>query len=142
MSRPFRSLLYLALVGAAVFFLLAHLTGAKSAFHALYGLDGYWVVGALAAQILSYVACGELIGAAVQLSGNSLTLTKGILITLASNTIGTLGAGFVGTAGTSYHWVRGGGLSPKSAALAGWLPPIFNNGVLVLLSNWGLIVLL
>jgi glycosyltransferase 2 family protein len=137
-----RSLLYLAFLGAAVFFLLAQMTGAKSAVRALYGLGGYWVAAAVIAQILSYVASGGLIRAAVQLSGESVTLIRGILITLASNTIGTLGVGFVGTAATSYHWVRGGGISRKTAALAGWLPPIINNAVLVALSNWGLIVLL
>ena len=110
MSRQFRSLLYLAFLGGAAFFLLAHLTRAESAFRALYDLDGYWVAAAVVAESLSYVACGGLIGAAVQLSGKSLTLTRGILITLASNTIGTLGPGFAGTAGTSYHWARGGGL--------------------------------
>src|SRR5215831_20549070 len=99
-----RSLLYLAFLGAAVFFLLAQLMGAKSAVRALYGLGGYWVAAAVIAQIFSYVASGGLIRAAVQLSGKSVTLIRGILITLASNTIGTLGVGFVGTAATSYQF--------------------------------------
>lgn len=141
-SRLFRLILYLAFLGATLFFVLPHLTDAKSAVRAMYTLDGYWVVAALAVQVLSYAASGGLIRAAIQLSGKSITLVKGVLITLASNTIGTLGAGFIGTAATSYRWVRRDGLSPKTAALAGWLPPIFNNGVLVALSNWGLVVLL
>jgi uncharacterized protein (TIRG00374 family) len=142
MSRLFRWLFYVAVLGAAAFFLLPHLADAKSDFRALYDLNGYWVAAAVVGQMLSYTASGGLIRAAIQLSGKSITLIRGTLITLAANTIGTLGGGFIGTAATSYHWVRDGGFSPKTAALAGWLPPIFNNAVLILLSNWGLIVLL
>src|SRR5262249_60750294 len=60
----------------------------------------------------------------------------------ALNWMGRFGVGFGGTGATSYRGGGGGGNSRKTAALAGWLPPIINNGVLVALSNWGLIVLL
>jgi glycosyltransferase 2 family protein len=139
--RITRSVVSLIFLGAAVHFVLPYLTTFETASRTLRSLWGYWLLAALVAQVLSYIASGGLVTSVVRLSGDSVSPLRGTLITLASNTMGTLGGGFLTTATTSYRWVRQG-TSTDAAALSGWLPPIINNLVLLGVSNWGLLVLL
>lgn len=140
--RITRSAVYLVFLGVAVHFLLPQLTTIETAGRLLENLSPAWLTAAMAAQVLSYIASGYLVTSLVQLSGQSVSPARGVLVTLAANTVGTLGAGFIGTAVTSYRWVRGSGVTQEVAALSGWLPPFLNNSVLVALSNWGLVVLI
>jgi uncharacterized membrane protein YbhN (UPF0104 family) len=48
----------------------------------------------------------------------------------------------VGNAAATYRWTRGNGVSREGAMLAGWLPPLFNNGALVVIGIFGLLHLL
>lgn len=139
--RVTRSVISLLFLGAAVHFVLPHLTTIETASQTLSRVWGYWLFAAVAAQILSYLASGCLVTSVVRLSGDVVSPGRGALITLASNTVGTLGGGFIGTATSSYRWVRQG-VSTDAAALSGWLPPIINNVVLLGVSSWGLLVLL
>ena len=139
--RITRSVVSLIFLGAAVHFVLPHLTTFETASQTLSRVWGYWLFAALAAQVLSYISSGGLVSSVVRLSGDRVSPARGVLITLASNTVGTLGGGFIGTTTSSYRWIRRG-VSTEAAALSGWLPPIINNLVLLGVSNWGLLILL
>lgn len=64
------------------------------------------------------------------------------MITMASASIGAVVGGTVGSAGTTYRWMKRGKVNDETATLAGIVPGLFDNIVLVLVSTIGLIYLI
>jgi hypothetical protein len=71
-----------------------------------------------------------------------LSVWKGTLITMASVSIGLVAGGWVGGATATYGWIRRENHDGNTAVLAGTLPALLNNGVLVGVSLIGTIYLL
>jgi glycosyltransferase 2 family protein len=140
-ARLARSLLYLIIIGLAVYILLPQLTSIKESIRVLRSMSP-WLVGlALLAQIGSYVARGYLIKAIVDLGKTRLSLGRGVLIALAAGSVGLVG-GWVGAAAATYRWIERGEDTSKEAVLAGILPPLLNEIMLVLATIIGLVYLL
>ncbi len=102
-----------------------------------------WAVGvALAAQILSYLGNGYLLKAIVALVGQTMTILSCTLIVTAASSIGLVAGGLFANAAATYRWVHSRGVSAEGAILAGWLPTVFNNFTLIIVSVAGMLFLL
>lgn len=140
--RIARSIPVLLLVGLAVHLLLPQITALEHSLQVIRQM-ALWAVGlAVLAQVLSYAGSGYLLRALVAVAGQTLTMLRGTLITLAGSSIGLVAGGMVGNAAAVYRWLRGSGIDRDGALLAGWLPSLLNNGLLLLVSLVGMLHLL
>jgi uncharacterized protein (TIRG00374 family) len=137
-----RYLLPLIVLGLAVHLLLPQITSLEHSIQVLRQM-ALWAVGlAIAAQIASYLGSGYLLSALVTLSGDTLSVLRGTLITLAGASFGMVAGGMVGSATAVYRWMQKEKVEPQAATLAGTIPGLFNNVVLLAVSLVGLIHLL
>jgi uncharacterized protein (TIRG00374 family) len=140
-SRLVRFLLYLIIIGLAVYILLPQIPSLEESIHVLRSMLP-WLVGlALLAQIGSYVGRGYLLKAIVDLGKTRVSLGRGVLIALAAGSVGLVG-GWVGAGAATYRWIEQGEDHSKEAVLAGILPPFLNEIVLVLVTILALAYLL
>jgi uncharacterized protein (TIRG00374 family) len=140
-ARLVRALLYLIIIGLAVYFLLPQLTSLEESIRVLRSMTP-WLVGlALLAQVGSYIGRGYLLKSIVDLGKTRLSLGRGVSIALAAGSIGLVG-GWVGAAAATYRWIEKGKDTSKEAVLAGILPPFLNEIMLVLVTIIGLVYLL
>jgi uncharacterized protein (TIRG00374 family) len=137
-----RYLLPLIVLGLAVHLLLPQITSLEHSIQVLRQM-ALWAVGlAIAAQIASYLGSGYLLKALVTLSGDALSVLRGTLITLAGASFGMVAGGMVGSATAVYRWMQKEKVEPQAATLAGTIPGLFNNVVLLAVSLVGLVHLL
>ena len=137
-----RSLVYLIIIGLAVYIFLPQITSIEESIRVLRSMSP-WLVGlALLAQIGSYVGRGYLLKVIVDLGKTRLSLGRGVLIALAAGSIGLVAGGWVGAAAATYRWIGKGEETSKEAVLAGTLPPFLNEIMLVLVTIIGLVYLL
>lgn len=140
--RLVRYLLPLILIGLAVHLLLPQIDTLKQSTKVIEGMT-YWVLAlAVVAQILSYAGSGFLLRAIVAVAGQRITIIKGMIVIAASYTIGLVAGGAVASAASTYRWLRNNNVSGQGAFLAGWLPAVFYDIVLIGVSIFGLLHLL
>ncbi|MCB0065431.1 MAG: flippase-like domain-containing protein [Caldilineaceae bacterium] len=142
--RPAKTLRYvvtLALLGLAVHLLLPQLASLEHALDVLRGMSRSLVLLAIGAQIMSYVGSGYLLQSGVSLLKQRITIYQGILVTLAANSMGLLAGGTVTALAATFRWLHLLGVNNQAAALAGVMPLLFNNGLLLFLSCFGLVYL-
>lgn len=137
--RWLRYLVPLTLIGLAVHLLLPQFADLKKSGAVLNNMPTWLLALAALMQIGSYVGSGILLQGLVGLSGGQMSVGRGIVINLASSSIGLVAAGIVGSSVAIYNWVRATGVNAQGAGLAATLKSIFNNGLLLLLSVFGLI---
>jgi uncharacterized protein (TIRG00374 family) len=102
-----------------------------------------WAVAiALVAQTLSYIGNGYLLKSIIAVAGQRMSILSSTLIATAASSIGLVAGGLIGNAAATYRWVHSHGVSAEGAILAGWLPTMFNNVALILVSFVGLLYLL
>ena len=140
--RVGRYLPLLLLLGLAVHLILPQIATLEQSVQIIKGMALWAVALAVVAQVLSYAGSGFLLQAIVAVVGQRLSVVRSMLITMAASSIGLVAGGPVGNAAATYRWTRGNGVSREGAVLAGWLPPLFNNGVLVVVGIFGLLHLL
>jgi len=140
--RVGRYLPLLLLLGLAVHLILPQLATLEQSLQVIKGMALWAVALAVLAQVLSYVGSGFLLRAIVAVVGQRLSVIRSILITMAASSIGLVAGGPVGNAAATYRWTRASGISAEGAMLAAWLPPLFNNGALVVIGIFGLLHLL
>jgi uncharacterized protein (TIRG00374 family) len=136
-----RYLLFLCLLGLAMYFLLPRLAAMRHALLVVSTLRVPYVLLAFGAQILSYLGSGYLLRSVGKSKSETLSVFDGVLVTAAANSVGTLGGGVIGTAGMTYMFLRRKGMDRGRASLGGWLSIYLNNGVLAAASLGGLLVL-
>ena len=78
----------------------------------------------------------------MQISGSKLSILRGTLITLAGTSLGMVAGGIVGSSAAIYRWMQKENVRPEAATLAGTIPGLFNDIVLVSVSLVGLVHLL
>jgi uncharacterized protein (TIRG00374 family) len=140
--RVGRTLLPLIILGLAVHLILPEIATLGHSYQVIKGMI-FWAFGlAVAAQIASYLGSGYLLKALVNLSGSSLSIIRGTMITLAGASFGMVAGGMVGSATAVFHWMEKEQVKPEAATLAGTIPGLFNNVVLVAVSLVGLVHLL
>jgi uncharacterized protein (TIRG00374 family) len=137
-----RYLLPLILLGLAVHLILPQITTLEHSYQVIKGMLPWAIALAIAAQAISYLGSGYLLKALVDISGNRLSVWRGTLITLAGASFGMVAGGMVGSAAAIYRWMQKEQVKPEAATLAGTIPGLFNNIVLVTVSLVGLVHLL
>jgi len=140
--RPARLLLSLLILGLAVYWLASRLTSLEDSINVIRVMSLGLVSLAGLAQIGSYLGSGYLLKVIADFGKARVSIVRGTLITLASASIGVLAGGWVGTAAATYHWVARSEDNPEEAALAGLLPPLYNNVLLTVVTVIGLVCLL
>ncbi len=141
-ARAARYLIPLILLGLAVHLILPQIASLKSSYQVIKNMIIWAVALAVIAQAASYLGSGYLLKSLVQLSGSSLSVLSGTIITLAGASFGMVAGGMVGSSAAIYRWMQKEKVSPDAATLAGTIPALFNNLVLVLVSLVGLVHLL
>jgi len=136
------SLTILIFIGLAVHLILPQLSSVEASFQVLRKMVLWAVLLAALAQIISYLGSGYLIYSAVALVDQSISVLKGVIITLAASSIGMLAGGTFGNSVATYRWVKKYGVSAEGSELAGTLPTIFNNAILMVLATVGMLHLL
>jgi uncharacterized protein (TIRG00374 family) len=132
----------LVLLGLAVHLILPQITTLEHSLQVIKAMALWAVALAVVAQVLSYLGSGYLLRAIVAMMGQRLSVVRGALISVAASSIGLVAGGAVGSTAATYRWVRGSDINAEGAGLAGGLPPLLNNGVLIIVSVFGLLHLL
>ncbi|HXK77101.1 MAG TPA: lysylphosphatidylglycerol synthase domain-containing protein, partial [Oscillospiraceae bacterium] len=141
-KRILRYLALLAILGFAVYYFLPRIATLENSLKVLRSMSVWLVLLAAAAEILSYVGSGYLLKAIMKLGKSRFTIFRGVLITLAAASIGLVMGGWVTTAATTYYWASKEGSAPKESKLTGFLPTLYNDVLMTLLTGVGLLHLL
>lgn len=140
--RARRYLLPLILLGLAVHLILPQLASFEQSLLIINTMSIWAVTLAFIAQLFRFLSSGYLLQASAAIVHQRLSILRGSIITLAAFSIGLIAGGIVANAVATYHWVRIKGVNAEGSGLAGTLPPLFNNGMLILTAVSGLIYLL
>jgi uncharacterized protein (TIRG00374 family) len=140
--RLARYLLPLIILGLAVHLLLPQITSLEDSINVIHSMSLWLVSLAILAQVCSYFGSGYLLKVIVDLGQSRLSIVRGVLITLAAASIGLVAGGWVSAAAATYRWVEKSEDTSEEAVLAGVLPPLFNNILLVIVTIVGLVYLL
>ncbi len=133
-----RSLAPLVILGLAVHLLLPQIASFEQSAQILRSMP-VWLVGlAGAAQVCSYLGSGYLLKVIIDMGRPRVSVWRDTLITLAAASIGLVAGGWVGAAAATYRWVEKSEDSSEEAALAGVLPLLFNNALLLAVTIFGL----
>ena len=137
-----RYLVPLLVLGLAVHLILPQLASLEHSYQVIQKMLPWAVALAVIAQVTSYLGSGYLLKALVDVSGSKLSVRRGTMITLAGASFGMVAGGMVGSAAAIYRWMQKEQVKPEAATLAGTIPGLFNNMVLVTVSLAGLVHLL
>jgi len=132
----------LIILGLAVHLILPQLTSLEHSFKVVESM-ATWAVGlAIIAQLFRYLGSGYQLHSIVAIVHQRLSIFFGIIITLAASSIGLVAGGVLGNIAATYRWVRNNGVSVEVAGLAGTLPLILNNIILIFVTFVSLVYLL
>ena len=140
--RPWRYLPILIMLGLAAYLLLPQIASLQRSWSVVQNMIWWAVALAAISQVLSYLGGGFMLHAILDNGQTKLSIWKGALITMAAFSVGLVAGGWVGTAAATYGWIHRENRDEKTGALAGTLPPLLNNAVLVAVSLIGIIFLL
>ena len=141
-SRPWRTLPVLIILGLAVHLLVPQITTLEKSWSVVKNLTWWAVALAVLAQVCSYLGNGYMLHAILATGRQRLPVHRGALIVMASASVGLVAGGWVGGAAATYGWIRRENRDGNTAALAGTLPALLNNAVLVLVALIGTLYLL
>ena len=142
LSRAARYMFLLIVLGLAVHLVLPQLASLQHSYQVIRGMRIWVVLLAAGAQVASYLGSGYLLGALARLSGGSVSMWTGTLMTLAGTSFGMIAGGIVGSSAALYRWMRREGVRSEVSALAGTLPGMLDNLILVVISLAGSVHLL
>lgn len=141
-KRIIRYLAAVVILGFAVYYFLPRIATLENSLKVLRSMSVWLVLLAAAAEALSYVGSGYLLKAIMHLGKSRFTVFRGVLITLAAASIGLVMGGWVTMAATTYYWASKEGASPEGSKLTGFLPTLYNDALMTLLTGVGLLHLL
>jgi len=130
-KRQWYYLLVLIVLGLAVHLLIPQITTLEHSWSVVKAMT-WWAVGlAVTAQILSYLGNGYLLHSLLKIQDEDLSVGRGALIFVASQSIGLVAGGWVGGAAAIYGWLRQIKQDRNVALLAGAVPSLLNNFILL-----------
>lgn len=135
-------LLALIIIILAVVKFLPQITTLENSIIVLRSMSVWLVILAVAAQVCSYLGSGYLLKTIVNLGQSRLSIFRGALITMAGASIGLVAGGWLSTAAVTYRLIGKSEIPSEEAALAGFLPPLYNTALLLIISTAGLVYLL
>ncbi len=140
--RLLRYLPTVILLGLAVHLILPQIASLQHSMGVIRQMAWWLVILAALAQIASYIGSGYLVHSLVSMTGQRLSLVRGMLITISAYSVGLVAGGMVGNSAAAFRWLKQSGVSVHTASVAGTLPSLFNNLLLLLLAIFGLVHLL
>jgi uncharacterized protein (TIRG00374 family) len=140
--RPWRYLPILIILGLAAYLLLPQIATLQHSWSVVQSMTLWAVTLAAVSQVLSYLGGGFMLHAILDNEQQKLSMWKGALITMAAFSVGLVAGGWVGSAAATYGWIHRENNDGNTAALAGTLPALLNNAVLVGVSLIGILYLL
>jgi len=141
-SKSIPHVLTLVLLGLAIYLLAPQLASLQDSLKVIRQMSPIFVALALGIQIASYWGSGYLMQASVGMVKQRITIFQGALVTLAANSVSLLVGGSVTAFAMTFRWMHRVGVNVQGASLAGTLPYVFNNLVLLVSSLFGLMFLL
>lgn len=129
-------------LGLVVHLLLPQIPALDQSLHVFRSMSIGLILLALIAQAVSYCANGALLRGIVATSGDHVSLKRSTAIVMAASTVCLVAGGIVGYGAAVYEWTRRSGTSRHSAAIAAWLPSVFDGAALVIVAFAGAIELL
>lgn len=135
-------LLALIIIILAVVKFLPQITTLENSIIVLRSMSVWLVILAVTAQVCSYLGSGYLLKTIVNLGQSRLSIFRGALITMVAASIGLVAGGWLSTAAVTYRLVEKSEIPSEEAALAGFLPPLYNTALLFIVSAIGLVYLL
>lgn len=141
-ARNIGYIILLIVLGLAVHLLLPQIATFQHSFQVIKNMLVWAVILAVIAQIISYFGSGYILKSLMHYSKHSLSIFKSTMIAMAAASFGMVAGGLVGNAAATYRWMKKEKVSNEAATLAGTIPVLFNNIVLILISTIGLIYLL
>jgi len=141
-KRSLWFLLPVVILGLAVHLILPQFASLQNSLFVIKNLVWWAFALAFLAQIASYLSSGYLLTALAELSKSYLSILGGTVITLAGASFGMVAGGMVGSSAATYRWMKKKKVSSETATLAGSIPALFNDIVLVFVSIIGVIHLL
>ena len=141
-SKSIPHILTLLLLGLAIYLFAPQLSSLKDSLKVIRQMSPVFVALALGIQVASYWGSGYLMQASVGIVRQRITIFQGVLVTLAANSVSLLAGGTVTALAMTFRWMHRLGVNVQGASLAGTLPYIFNNLVLLVSSLFGLVYLL
>ena len=131
----------LLLIGVAVVALILNLSEFNNILNVLRGMSVWLVVMAVVAQIGSHMSSGYLLKVIMSRGKLRITTGRGTLIALAAESIGLAG-GLASSAALTYYWVSKGDDTSGEAVMAGFLPALYNEVVLIIITIFGMVYLM
>src|SRR6266545_4825524 len=141
-SKSIPHILTVLLLGLAIYVLAPQLTSLQDSLNVIRQMSPVFAVLALGTQLASYWGSGYLMQASVGIVKQRITIFQGALVTLAANSVSLLAGGTVTALAMTFRWMHRLGVKVQGASLAGTLPFVFNNLVLLVSSLFGLVYLL
>ncbi len=141
-SKSIPHILTLLLLGLAIYLLAPQLASLEDSLKVIRQMSPGFVVLALASQVASYWGSGYLMQTSVSIVKQRITIFQGALVTLAANSVSLLVGGSVTALAMTIRWMHRLKVNVQGASLAGTLPFVFNNLVLLALSLFSLVYLL
>lgn len=135
-------LLTLIFLGLAVHLILPQIASFEESIQVMRTMTLWAVLLAGISEIISYIGYSYLINSVLAITNQHISTLKGVGVALAASSMGMLAGGTLGNAAATYRWVRKSGVSKEGSGLAGTLPTMFNNAILILLSTVGIVYLL
>jgi glycosyltransferase 2 family protein len=141
-SKSIPHILTLLLLGLGIYLLAPQFASLKDSLKVIRQMSPVFVALTLGIQVASYWGSGYLMQASVGIVKQQITIFQGALVTLAANSVSLLAGGTVTALAMTFRWMHRLGVNVQGASLAGTLPYIFNNLVLLISSLFGLAYLL
>jgi uncharacterized protein (TIRG00374 family) len=142
LSKSIPHILTLLILGPAIYLLAPQLASLEDSLKVLRKMSPVFVALALGTQIASYWGSGYLMQASVSIVKQRITIFQGALVTLAANSVSLLVGGSVTALAMTFRWMHRLGVNAQGGSLAGTLPFVFNNLILLVLSLFSLVYLL
>jgi glycosyltransferase 2 family protein len=140
--KKIRYIILLIVLGLAIHLLFPQIATFQHSYQVIRNMLVWAIILAALAQIISYIGSGYLLRSLVHFSKYPPSISRSVMIAMASASFGIVAGGIVGTAAATYGWMKKEKVSNEAATLAGTIPGLFNNVVLIIISTFGLIYLL
>lgn len=128
----------MVLLGLAVNLVLPKVMDIRYAFEVVREMT-WWAVGmAVLAVGVVYLGDGYCLHALLDTHNHRLNIFEGAIISLVSVSIGLVAGGWIGAAAATYRFVHKHGARRPSATIAGILPSMLINAVIILVSVVGI----
>ena len=118
-----------------------HIKAIPESIKAIKSLDYQMLFCAILFEVLRFVFSGYFLNTILGLFGERISLGQAVMIVLGSASFGMVAGGMVGSAAASLQWLRMRNVKTQAASMTGFLPIIFNNIAVLIISLMGVIYL-